>query len=246
MKADEIIRVLLGESSESQSYQRLWQEASSFMSEKENEVVDLPQDSPEKLRIMAITGVLQKYKPDDTDNPQTIRTKLNSLGNGVEELSSSGSGDSGGGTLQKYIKELVRGARELYTQIDPAGAEPQESPPNEGKPNAEKDAESSHDETAQEPEALSDKEELAQALGIHESVSLLRGMKKTGCLSENELKPGQVVVRVVNGEMKRLQVVRDENGKVSLVDPDQLTTDKADRKEVAPYDQDKSNGEIRQ
>ena len=236
---------------ESQKYGQMWLEILNHLSEKQDQVVDLPPESPEKLRVEALVGLLHKYRvPDGAISNDQLRQRIDGLASAIEEMTGEQETDLG-----QYAAKFVFGLRTLHNQIV--------SKPGEGVAGDEVDASSElgiEDEapTPDEPEDEAsdasstppppEKDDLAAALGVasrHESVIRRNALRRTlqeeystigpqNNTSNDALKPGQTVYRMVDGKMVPYQVVKDENGNVSVVNPERPDKiEKLTRKDLA-------------
>ena len=154
----------LREGSEVTTFNKMLSSAITFFEGREDEVVDLPPDSPEKLTIEAVMGVLRQFMVDADAGNNTVRenSKLLSdkLRNMFEERPSQSS------PVMDYINKLRESMMDLHNSIEPSQpgtAGPPDDTPPEGS--AEQKPE---EEQPEEPAAggEAEGESLAKQLGL--------------------------------------------------------------------------------
>ena len=156
------IRMALKES-ELQTYNEMLTSAITFFEGREDEVVNLPADSPEKLTIEAVMGVLNQFRlPEEAsndvirENSKLIADKLRSM---FQDRSSPNS------PIVEYINKLREGMLSLHNSIQPASEAPSEAAPApEGEGEKGKPAEPEEPPPAAGGEA--EGEDLAKQLGL--------------------------------------------------------------------------------
>lgn len=112
-------RLVLQEGQELTSFIDVLNTAMQFLGEKKNETSELPSDSPERLLIDAIDGVLHKNALTKEEAPpnEMIRQKISALVSALDEhLSDQGDSSS---DFMEYLKTLKEGLLELHNNIEP-------------------------------------------------------------------------------------------------------------------------------
>lgn len=122
-------RMVLREGQELTSFIEVLNTAMQFLGEKKNETSELPVDSPERLLIDAIDGILHKHSLTKEEAPanETIRQKISGLVSALDEHI-SGQGTTSSDFLN-YLGKLKEGLLELHNSIEPN--EEVEPPPTE-------------------------------------------------------------------------------------------------------------------
>jgi hypothetical protein len=156
--------IRLRESDELKSYSQMLTAAITFFEGKEDESVSLPADSPEKLTIEAVMGVLNQYRIADGASNDVIRENAKMLSDKLRNMFQDRSSQTS--PIIEYINKLRENMLALHNSISP-GREPsaQGEPPNE--PNEPKPEEG--DEEAEEPPAAggeAEGDDLAKQLGL--------------------------------------------------------------------------------
>jgi hypothetical protein len=149
--------------SELQTYNEMLTSAITFFEGREDEVINLPADSPEKLTIEAVMGVLNQFRlPQEAsndvirENSKLIADKFRSM---FQDRSSPNS------PIVEYINKLREGMLSLHNSIQPSPEVPEATTSPEGKGSEEKPA-----ETPEEPPPAAggeaEGEDLAKQLGL--------------------------------------------------------------------------------
>lgn len=113
----------LRESEELQSYNSMISSAIQFFETKQDESVQLPPDSPEKMTIEAVMGVLNQFRISDTADNDTIREKANLLADKLRSMFEGKSSDGSSSGIAAYVTKLREGMTSLHNSISPGGGE---------------------------------------------------------------------------------------------------------------------------
>lgn len=164
-------RMVLREGQELTSFIEVLNTAMQFLGEKKNETSELPVDSPERLLIDAIDGILHKHSLTKEEAPanETIRQKISGLVSALDEHI-SGQGTTSSDFLG-YLTKLKEGLLELHNSIEPNEEVSEPAPEGDGgEPNPEQGGEPAGEERAEpEPEQPPEDEisQLSRQLGLN-------------------------------------------------------------------------------
>lgn len=194
-----------------QAYADVWVAVLQYLNQKKLETRELPPTSPERLMVAALLGQLWEHEPEVG---QPVSDSIEGLITGFQEL--TGDSDT---ELSHYIAQTVDGLRRVQIQVTGSENPLEDELDDLDEPEPEEDE---PDAPAPEPEEpKSDREELAQRLGLGQGPQESRGLRLVSLLREaDDFKPGTTVFRTYGGKLQRRQVVRDEGGRVRVVDPE--------------------------
>jgi hypothetical protein len=119
----------LRESDELRTYNQMITSAITFFEGREDESVNLPADSPEKLTIEAVMGVLNQFRLPDSATNDVIRENAKLLSDKLRGMFQDRASQTS--PVIDYINKLRESMSSLHNSVQPAGEE------NLGDPSAE-------------------------------------------------------------------------------------------------------------
>lgn len=159
-----IRRRILKEGDEVATFNKMLTSAITFFEGREDEVVDLPPDSPEKLTIEAVMGVLNQFKVGADAGNDTVRenSKLLSdkLRNMFEERPSQSS------PVIEYINKLRESLMDLHNSVASSPDMSQSQAGPEGETGKEQAPEEKPEEPPPAAGGEAEGEALAKQLGL--------------------------------------------------------------------------------
>lgn len=150
-------RSSLREGNEEQVYKQMLSSAVLYLETKQDETVSLPSDSPERLIIEALMGLIRQH--EDSENVRESAAILS------EKLRSMFSDSPSSSELGDYVKKLREGLATLHNSVEPS-ADPGPGQPEgdggQGEPGPSEEPEPPPPSAGEEEEG----KELARNLGI--------------------------------------------------------------------------------
>ncbi len=107
----------LTEGDEVTTFNKMLTSAITFFEGREDEVVDLPPDSPEKLTIEAVMGVLNQFKADSESSPNTVRENSKLLSDKLRNMFQDRASPSS--PVIDYINKLRENLMQLHNSVSP-------------------------------------------------------------------------------------------------------------------------------
>jgi hypothetical protein len=151
---------------ELQTYNEMLTSAITFFEGREDEVVNLPADSPEKLTIEAVMGVLNQFRLPQEASNDVIRENTKLIADKFRSMFQDRS--SPNSPIVEYVNKLREGMLSLHNSIQPAS----NAPAPEGDPEGEGGGEGGEKpaEAPEEPPPAAggeaEGEDLAKQLGL--------------------------------------------------------------------------------
>jgi hypothetical protein len=164
----------LRESNEIRTYNQMLSSAITFFEGREDESINLPSDSPEKLTIEAVMGVLNQFKVEKDATNNVVRENAKLLSDKLRNMFQGRASQTS--PMIEYINKLRESMSSLHNSIQPAGEDLEGGDVGGGDESGEgegEEGEGDEVEAPEEPEAPppaaggeAEGEDLAKQLGL--------------------------------------------------------------------------------
>jgi hypothetical protein len=147
---------------ELKTYNEILTSAITFFEGREDEVISLPADSPEKLTIEAVMGVLNQFRLPQEASNDAIRENSRLIADKFRSMFHDRS--SPNSPIVEYVNKLRESMLSLHNSIQPSPEIPKNTPARRGEEDGEEPTETPESSPAAGGEA--EGENLAKQLGL--------------------------------------------------------------------------------